>query len=92
MGFCQPRQIIGTRSNRDGLAARVPVQAGRRTLSQSHDGKSGYLGQSSLPLYFGLGAETRLSRVEVRWPSGTMQVVTNNLAPNQLLTIVEPAK
>jgi hypothetical protein len=85
-------KLIGTRSNRDGLGAWVTVKAGARTFSQPRDGKSGYLAQSSLPLYFGLGAETRLAGVEVRWPSGQTQLVTTNLLINKLLTITEPTQ
>src|SRR5207253_997072 len=41
-----------TRSNRDGLGAVVRVRCGTRSFAQVHDGKSGYLSQSLLPLYF----------------------------------------
>ena len=57
-------KLTGTASNRDGLGATVRVIAGGRTLTKYNDGKSGYLSQSSLPLYFGLGrcAESRSRR------------------------------
>jgi enediyne biosynthesis protein E4 len=80
--------LQGTRSNRDGLGARVQVTAGGRTWHQGHDGKSGHLGQSALPLYFGLADATTVERVEVFWPSGRKQVVEGT-APNQMLRIVE---
>jgi len=82
-------QLQGTRSNRDGLGAKVLVQFGGRTLTQFHDGKSGYLAQSSLPLYFGLGDSKVIDFVEVYWPSGERQRVT---APtlNSLLKLTEP--
>ena len=54
------------------------------------DGKSGYLSQSSLPLYFGLGDDTAVTRVEVRWPSGKAQVVTQDITANNVLRIREP--
>ncbi len=83
-------RLQGTRSNADGLGAFVMVQAGGKTLTQFHDGKSGYLSQSSLPLYFGLGAATKIDRVEILWPSGKKQIVEKDIVPNALLKIVEP--
>ena len=63
-------KLIGTVSNRDGLGAIVRVTSGGRILMKYNDGKSGYLSQSSLPLYFGLGDAQKVDRVEVDWPSG----------------------
>jgi hypothetical protein len=82
-------KLIGSASNRDGLGARVTVVTPTRQIHQQHDGKSGYLSQSSLPLYFGLGDETKIERIEVRWPSGRQQTV-NEPALGQLLEIREP--
>jgi hypothetical protein len=56
------------------------------------DGKSGYLSQSVLPLYFGLGDAQTIDRVEVDWPSGRKQVLTRDLQVNQTLKITEPRK
>lgn len=84
-------KLMGTRSNRDGLGAVVRVTAGGRSLVQQHDGKWGYLAQSALPLYFGLGEAERASEVEVRWPSGAVQTVREGIPANALLTITEPA-
>lgn len=83
-------KLIGTKSNRDGLGALVKLTAGGRTQTQQHDGKSGYLSQSALPLYFGLGDETKIDRVEVTWPAGKKQILEKEISPNTLLTIVEP--
>jgi enediyne biosynthesis protein E4 len=83
-------KLTGTASNRDGLGATVRVIAARRPLFKYHDGKSGYLSQSSLPLYFGLADAQKIDRVEVDWPSGKKQVVTQNLPIDQLLQITEP--
>jgi hypothetical protein len=83
-------ELVGTRSNRDGLGARVTVTAGGLSQLALHDGKSGYLSQSSLPLYFGLGDAERVERVVVEWPSGERQVVEAPAA-NRRLTITEPA-
>ena len=67
--------LAGTASNRNGLGATVRVSSGGRVLTQWHDGKSGYLSQSVLPLYFGLGDAATIGRVEVAWPSGRKQVL-----------------
>ena len=82
-------QLIGSRSNRDGLGAVVKVQAGDRTFTQFADGKSGYLAQSSLPLYFGLG-EAKAAQVQVTWPSGQTQYLREGIVENGLITIREP--
>jgi hypothetical protein len=82
-------KLIGTVSNRDGLGATVRLTAGGRTTMKYHDGKSGYLSQSSLPLYFGLGEATRVDRIEVDWPSGIKQVVPGPIRANDLLPITE---
>jgi hypothetical protein len=59
-------------------------------LTEWQDGKSGYLSQSVLPLYFGLGDLTTIDRVEVDWPSGRKQVVTQGLRVNSTLRVTEP--
>jgi hypothetical protein len=84
-------RLRGTASNRQGIGAAVTVVLpdGRRLLRQV-DGKSGYLSQSDLPLYVGLGAAASASSVEVRWPSGRRQTVTGPHASGQVLEIVEP--
>jgi hypothetical protein len=81
--------LTGTVSNRNGLGATVRVIAGGKTLTQWNDGKSGYLSQSVLPLYFGLGDLTKVDRVEVDWPSGRKQVVTTGLTANSTLRVTE---
>ena len=81
--------LTGTVSNRNGLGATVRVVAGGRVVTQWNDGKSGYLSQSVLPLYFGLGDLTTIERVEVDWPSGRKQVVTTGLSANSTLRVTE---
>lgn len=81
--------LRGTRSNRDGLGATVQVTLGDRVLTQVHDGQSGYLSQSRLPLYFGLGAAETIDKVTVNWPSGRKQVLNASVSVNQSLLVVE---
>jgi hypothetical protein len=82
--------LRGTVSNRNGLGAVVRVVIGGRVLTQWHDGKSGYLSQSVLPLYFGLADATRVDRIEIEWPSGRKQMVTEGLRVNSTIAITEP--
>jgi hypothetical protein len=83
-------RLVGSRSNRDAIGAVVRVHAGGRILSRWNDGKSGYLSQSSMPLYVGLGEATAVERIEVEWPSGVDQTVTEGLELNGLVVIEEP--
>ncbi len=81
--------LRGTRSNRDGLGACVEVTAAGKKLTQVHDGQSGYLSQSAMPLYFGLGTAELVEQVVVHWPSGAKQVQTGPIPSNQQLVVVE---
>ena len=81
--------LVGGASNRNGLGATVRVSAGGRVYTQYNDGKSGYLSQSALPLYFGLGDADRIDRIEVDWPSGKKQVETEQLEINRMRQVVE---
>ena len=84
-------RLRGTRSNRNGLGAQVTLVLpdGRRVLKVA-DGRSGYLSQSDLPLYFGLGGSAEARAIEVTWPSGQRQTVLGPLRTGQILDIVEP--
>jgi cytochrome oxidase Cu insertion factor (SCO1/SenC/PrrC family) len=82
-------RLIGTKSNRDGLGAVVQVRAGTRTYTQRNDGRSGYLSQSAMPLYFGLDDATRVDEIVVRWPSGATQTIAGPLEANRTLDIRE---
>lgn len=85
-------RLEGTRSNRDGLGAVVSVTAGGATAIQVHDGNSGYLSHSLLPLYFGLGSAEAVERVDVLWPSGVRQTVRTPTPANGRLVLREPAR
>jgi cytochrome oxidase Cu insertion factor (SCO1/SenC/PrrC family) len=81
--------LRGSKSNRDGLGARVRVTSGKSHWTKIHDGQSGYLSQSLMPLYFGLGDAGTVDQVEVTWPSGNTQMIDGPLEANKLLTISE---
>jgi hypothetical protein len=82
--------LRGTASNRNGIGARVRVRASGKDYLKQNDGKSGYLSQSVLPLYFGLADAAKVDAVEVAWPSGRKQIVTRGLRLNDTLRITEP--
>ena len=82
--------LTGTRSNRDGLGAKIAVTAGGSTFTKIHDGQSGYLSQSRHPLYFGLADATQVDEITISWPSGMKQTVVGPLESNRLLQITEP--
>ena len=82
--------LTGTTSNRDGLGAMVRVTADGTTYTKVHDGKSGYLSQGLIPLYFGLGQAAQIDQIEVVWPSGQRQVVTAPIAMNMTVALTEP--
>jgi hypothetical protein len=80
--------LAGKRSNRDGVGARVSVTAGGRTQIRERTGGGSYLSASDPRLHFGLGAATTVERIEVRWPSGTRDVLTG-VAADRAVTIEE---
>ena len=64
----------GTQSNRDGIGAKVFLQAGSLHLFQEVRSGSGYLSSSQLASFFGVGGDRRVERVEIHWPSGVVLV------------------
>ncbi|HVD78704.1 MAG TPA: CRTAC1 family protein [Vicinamibacteria bacterium] len=82
-------RTVGTRSNHDGIGARVSVTpaGGARQWGLVKTGSS-YASQSELTLTFGLGSSTRPVRVEVAWPSGAVDQVPS-VAPDQTITVEE---
>jgi len=82
-------KLDGKSSNKSGVGATVRVFAGDDAYTKVNHGKSGYLSQSSYPLYFGLGSNDKIDKIEVSWPSGTTQVIDGEIDLNQLLVITE---
>jgi hypothetical protein len=69
--------LTGTRSNRNGLGAVVRVTTGNETQAQMLRSGSSYLSQSERVLTFGLGTRTQADAVEIRWPSGQIDRLSN---------------
>ena len=86
-------RLRGTVSNREALGARVTVVLpdGRRMLKVM-DGKLGYLSQSDLPLYFGLGDADHAASLDVRWPSGQLQTVPGPIPAGKTVDVVEESR
>ncbi|MDG3004798.1 FG-GAP-like repeat-containing protein [Paludisphaera mucosa] len=81
-------QLVGTRSNRDGVGAKLTIQAGGRRQVGVRFGGGSYQSAVSPRVHFGLGAAPRVDRVEVAWPSGGRDVF-ENLEPDRVYRIVE---
>ena len=79
---------MGTKSNRDGIGARVTlVTRGHRQIQEVTSGGS-YLSQNDLRVHFGLGSATKVDRIEVRWPSGAVDKI-ENVSADRFLTVEE---
>jgi hypothetical protein len=69
-------RLIGARSNRDAVGARVRLTAGGRTQMRTVRAAASYASQSERTLTFGLGMKAAPATVEVRWPDGALQTFT----------------
>jgi hypothetical protein len=67
--------LQGTRTNRDGIGARIRARVGTRRLTRDVRTGSSYLSQSELPVTIGLGSAKQADEVVVEWPSGTRDAV-----------------
>jgi enediyne biosynthesis protein E4 len=70
-------RTIGTKSNRDGIGARIRVRAGGRTLIDEVRSGSSFDSNNDMRVHFGLGAAAKIDWVEVRWPSGLLEKFEN---------------
>jgi hypothetical protein len=79
---------VGTKSNRDGIGARIRVKAGDRILVDEVRSGSSYISNSDMRVHFGLGKVDKIEWVEVRWPSGLTERFTN-IAVDKVKTLTE---
>jgi enediyne biosynthesis protein E4 len=84
-------KTAGDKSNRDGIGAKITVTLadGSKQWQTVHSGSS-YCSQSELPLTFGLNRNDKIERVEIEWPSGKVDKLTD-LGANQLYVVKEGA-
>ena len=82
--------LVGTKSNRDGIGARIKIAS--KTLGSQYNHmttSSGYASSSSGPVHFGLGPDASADRVEIRWPSGQVQTLVN-VSADRVVRVTEP--
>jgi hypothetical protein len=83
-------RLIGTKSNKSAIGARVTVTAGDLVQFNEVRGGGSYLSQNDPRLHFGLGAHATMDKVAIRWPSGAEDVLSN-LEADYIYTIAEGA-
>ena len=84
-------RLEGTRSNRDGIGARVHLRTKSGEQWNRVSTSVGYGGSSDRVVHFGLGSDSRVDWMEVEWPSGTRQTL-RDLAPDRFYEVKEPLK
>jgi hypothetical protein len=80
--------LIGTKSNRDGVGARVKLSAGDLMLYDQRKGGMSYQSAQDPRLHFGLGPRSNVAAIEILWPSGNVTKLTN-LKSDQIIAIKE---
>lgn len=80
-------KLVGTKSNRDGIGARVRIGKQHNHMTSA----VGYASSSHFGVHFGLGRTSKIDEVEIRWPSGIVQIL-RDVAPNQRLEVREPER
>ncbi len=80
--------LIGTKSNRSAIGARVQVQSGSRLQVQEVTSQSSYYSHNDERLHFGLGTQQRPVQIEIHWPSGQIETI-KDIQVNQIVTIRE---
>src|SRR5215472_8421171 len=83
-------RTVGTKSNRDGIGAKINMKAGTRTLFDEVRSGSSYDSNNDMRVHFGLGAAAKVDSVQVRWPSGLVERF-ENLGVDTIHTLREGA-
>jgi hypothetical protein len=81
-------KLVGTKSNKAAIGARVTVKAGTLVQFSEVRGGASYLSQNDLRLHFGLAANDRMSEVSIRWPNGETEVL-HDVPADFIYTVVE---
>src|SRR5258708_11845574 len=68
---------VGTKSNRDGIGARIRVKTPTRILVDEVRSGSSYISNSDMRVHFGLGSAAKIEWIEIRWPSGLTERFTS---------------
>ncbi len=80
--------LIGTKSNRDGVGARVKLAAGDLVLYEQRKGGMSYQSAQDPRLHFGLGQQGKVDTLEITWPSGAFTKL-NNIKADQVISVKE---
>lgn len=83
--------LEGTRSNRDGIGARIKLVSQSGTQYNHMTTSVGYASSSDGPVHFGLGTDDRALSIEIHWPSGVVQTL-NNIIADRVIAVKEPAQ
>ena len=81
-------KLVGTKSNRSAIGARVQVKGGSHLQTQEVTSQSSYYSHNDLRLHFGLGPSANAVQIEIRWPNGQVETL-KGVALNQIVTIKE---
>jgi len=81
--------LVGHTSNRDGIGSRIKLIAGGKVQTTQKKSTTGYLSQNDSRIHFGLMKNDIVERIEIKWPSGKLQVL-ENVKVNQILMVKEP--
>src|SRR6185369_5233199 len=84
-------KLQGTKSNRDGIGARIKVISKSATQYNYMSTSAGYASSSAGPVHFGLGGDDSATLVEICWPSGIVQQL-KDVAGDRILTVKEPVQ
>ncbi len=84
-------QLVGVRDNRDGLGTRVKVTTAEGPQWNAATTAVGYNSSSDKRVHFGLGPAAKVERIDLWWPTGVHQVLTD-VKPDQVLRVVESAE
>jgi hypothetical protein len=82
-------KLQGTKSNRDGIGARIKVVTKDGTQYDHKSTAAGYASSSAGPVHFGLGANSSADLVEIHWPSGIVQQL-RGVASDRVVVVKEP--
>jgi enediyne biosynthesis protein E4 len=82
-------KLVGSKSNRDGIGARIEVVSGTKRWTAERVAVSGYLSQDDARVHFGLGALSAVDKITIHWPDGREQVVEKP-AIDRVITVEEP--
>ncbi|MGA9812961.1 MAG: CRTAC1 family protein [Terriglobales bacterium] len=82
-------KTVGTKSNRDGIGARVTLKVGARLLVDEVRSGSSYDSNNDMRIHFGLGAATKVDWIQIRWPSGLTERFENNISADAIHALKE---